>query len=271
METNCSALGNGNGRRTIECSTLKMALVAPMPSARVSTAASVNPGLFRSSFNPLRRSKRKSASHAPTPTPRRKVVAASSWSVWYGARAARCYTREVKRALGNTGFAVGPIGLGGMPLSIQGRPDERTALAVIEAFVAGGGDHIDTAISYCLDEHDFGHNERLIAKALRNRGRSSVVVATKGGLTRPNGRWEVDCSPHWLRQCCEQSAATLGAPIALYYLHTVDPAVPLAESLGELVRLREEGKITSIGLSNVTARHLDEALRLTPIAAVQNR
>ena len=177
----------------------------------------------------------------------------------------------MKRALGNTGFAVGPIGLGGMPLSIQGRPDERTALAVIEAFVAGGGDHIDTAISYCLDEHDFGHNERLIAKALRNRGRSSVVVATKGGLTRPNGRWEVDCSPHWLRQCCEQSAATLGAPIALYYLHTVDPAVPLAESLGELVRLREEGKITSIGLSNVTARHLDEALRLTPIAAVQNR
>ena len=177
----------------------------------------------------------------------------------------------MKRPLGNSGLAVEPIGLGGMPLSIQGRPDERAALAVIEAFVAGGGDHIDTAISYCLDEHDFGHNERLIAKALRNRDRSSVVVATKGGLTRPNGRWEVDCSPHWLRQCCDQSVATLGAPIALYYLHTVDPAVPLAESLGELVRLRDEGKIASIGLSNVTARHLDEALRLTPIAAVQNR
>ena len=177
----------------------------------------------------------------------------------------------MKRPLGNSGLAVEPIGLGGMPLSIQGRPDERAALAVIEAFVAGGGDHIDTAISYCLDEHDFGHNERLIAKALRNRDRSSVVVATKGGLTRPNGRWEVDCSPHWLRQCCDQSVATLGAPIALYYLHTVDPAVPLAESLGELVRLRDEGKIASIGLSNVTARQLDEALRLTPIAAVQNR
>jgi aryl-alcohol dehydrogenase-like predicted oxidoreductase len=177
----------------------------------------------------------------------------------------------MKRPLGNSGLAVEPIGLGGMPLSIQGRPDERAALAVIDAFVAGGGDHIDTAISYCLDEHDLGHNERLIAKALRNRSRSSVVVATKGGLTRPNGRWEVDCSPHWLRQCCEQSAATLGAPIALYYLHTVDPAVPLAESLGELMRLRDEGKIASIGLSNVTARHLDEALRLTPIASVQNR
>jgi aryl-alcohol dehydrogenase-like predicted oxidoreductase len=177
----------------------------------------------------------------------------------------------MKRPLGNSGHVVTPIGLGGMPLSIQGRPDERTALAVIAAFVAGGGDHIDTASSYCLDEHDFGHNERLIAKALRSIGRSDVVVATKGGLTRPAGRWEVDCSPHWLRHCCEQSAAALGAPIPLYYLHTVDPAVPLAESLGELVRLRDEGKIAAIGLSNVTARHLDEALRVTPIAAVQNR
>ena len=177
----------------------------------------------------------------------------------------------MKRALGNTGLAVAPIGLGGMPLSIQNRPDERAALAVIEAFVAGGGDHIDTASSYCLDDNDFGHNERLIAKALRNVGRTDVVVATKGGLTRPNGRWEVDCSPQWLRHCCEQSVETLGAPIPLYYLHTVDPAVPLEESLGELVRLREEGKIRAIGLSNVNARHLDDALRLTPIAAVQNR
>jgi aryl-alcohol dehydrogenase-like predicted oxidoreductase len=177
----------------------------------------------------------------------------------------------MKRALGNSGLEVELIGLGGMPLSIQGRPDERTALAVIEAFVAGGGNHIDTASSYCLDEHDFGHNERLIAKALRNIGRSDVVVATKGGLTRPAGRWEVDCSPQWLRHCCEQSVAALGAPISLYYLHTVDPAVPLAESLGELVRLRDEGKIAAIGLSNVTARHLDEAVRVTPIAAVQNR
>jgi aryl-alcohol dehydrogenase-like predicted oxidoreductase len=158
-----------------------------------------------------------------------------------------------------------------MPLSIQNRPDERTALGVIEAFVAGGGDHIDTASSYCFDDNDLGHNERLIAKALRNLGRADVIVATKGGLTRPHGRWEVDCSPQWLRHCCEQSVQTLGAPIPLYYLHTVDPAVPLAESLGELIRLREEGKIAAIGLSNVNARHLDEALRLTPIAAVQNR
>ncbi len=177
----------------------------------------------------------------------------------------------MKRALGNTGREVSPIGLGGMPLSIQGRPDEGTALKVIAAFLDGGGHHVDTAISYCLDEHDFGHNERLIAKALRAAKRRDVVVATKGGLTRPQGRWEVDCSPEWLRRCCEQSARELGSPIPLYYLHTVDPSVPLADSLGELVRLRDEGKIAAIGLSNVNRRHLDEAVRLTRIAAVQNR
>jgi aryl-alcohol dehydrogenase-like predicted oxidoreductase len=177
----------------------------------------------------------------------------------------------MKRPLGDTGLSVEAIGLGGMPLSIQGRPDERTALAVIEAYLARGGDFIDTAISYCLDDRDFGHNERLIAKALRASTRADVVVATKGGLTRPGGRWEVDCSPDWLRKCCEQSVRALGGPIALYYLHTVDAAVPLAESLGELVRLRDEGKILRIGLSNVNGRQLDEALRLTRIAAVQNR
>jgi aryl-alcohol dehydrogenase-like predicted oxidoreductase len=175
------------------------------------------------------------------------------------------------RKLGVSGLAVQPIGLGGMPLSIQGRPDERTARAVIEAFVAGGGNHIDTAISYCLDNGDLGHNERLIAGSLAALKRTDVVVATKGGLTRPNGRWDVDCTPHWLRHCCEQSARDLGAPIPLYYLHTVDANVPFADSLGELVRLRDEGKIAAIGLSNVKASHLEEALRMAPIAAVQNR
>jgi len=191
--------------------------------------------------------------------------------VCYGATAWRCYTRAMQRPIGSTERSVNAIGLGGMPLSIQGRPDERTALAVIQAFVDGGGDFIDTAISYCLDNDDLGHNERLIAKALTSAGRRDVTVATKGGLTRPGGRWEVDGTPKWLRRCCEQSARDLGAPISLYYLHAVDPDVPLADSVGELVRLRDEGKIAAIGLSNVNARELDAALRITPIAAVQNR
>jgi aryl-alcohol dehydrogenase-like predicted oxidoreductase len=177
----------------------------------------------------------------------------------------------MKRPLGNLGWSVTPIGLGGMPLSIGNRPDERTAQAVIGAFLDGGGELIDTAISYCLDDGDFGHNERLIAKTLRALKRKDVVVATKGGLRRPEGRWEVDCSPAWLRKCCEQSLRDLGKPIELYYLHTVDPAVPLADSVGELVRLRDEGKILAVGLSNVDSRQLDEALRSAPIAAVQNR
>jgi aryl-alcohol dehydrogenase-like predicted oxidoreductase len=177
----------------------------------------------------------------------------------------------MKRPLGNLGWSVTPIGLGGMPLSIQNRPDERTAHAVIAAFLDGGGELIDTAISYCLDDGDFGHNERLIAKALRALNRKDVIVATKGGLTRPAGRWEVDCSPAWLRKCCEQSVRDLGKPIELYYLHAVDPAVPLADSIGELVRLRDEGKILGVGLSNVDSQQLDEALRFAPIAAVQNR
>jgi aryl-alcohol dehydrogenase-like predicted oxidoreductase len=191
--------------------------------------------------------------------------------VWYGAPPTRCYTASMKRPLGNTGLSIAPIGLGGMPLSIQNRPDERTAQAVIAAFVESGGNFIDSAISYCLDDADFGHNERLIAKALHALNRTDVIVATKGGVTRPEGRWEVDCSPQWLRRCCEQSVRDLGGPIALYYLHTVDPAVPLTDSVGELVRLRDEGKIVAIGLSNIDTRQLDEALRLTPIAAVQNR
>jgi aryl-alcohol dehydrogenase-like predicted oxidoreductase len=186
--------------------------------------------------------------------------------------AALLHWRGMKRPIGSTGRNVGPIGLGAMPLSIQGRPGERAALAVIEAFVNGGGDFIDTAISYCLDNDDLGHNERLIAKALATLGqRGNVLVATKGGLTRPDGRWDVDCSPKWLRRCCEQSARDLGTPISLYYLHAVDPDVPLADSVGELVRLRDEGKIAAIGLSNVNARELEAALRITPIAAVQNR
>jgi aryl-alcohol dehydrogenase-like predicted oxidoreductase len=177
----------------------------------------------------------------------------------------------MRRTIGHTGLTVNAIGLGAMPLSLQGRPDEKAALAVIAAFLDNGGDFIDTASSYCLDDSELGHNERLIAKALRGAKRSDAVVATKGGLRRPAGRWETDCSPQWLRECCEASARDLGAPIALYYLHAVDSRVPLADSLGELVRLREAGTIGAIGLSNVTMAELEAALRITPIAAVQNR
>lgn len=180
----------------------------------------------------------------------------------------------MQRTIGGTDLRVNAIGLGAMPLSIAGRPSAETAERVIRRFVALGGQFIDTANVYCLDDRDIGHNERLIGRVLRELGPAAagVVVATKGGLRRPQGDWTVDGSPDWLRASCERSLTDLGADrIALYQLHAVDPHVGLEASLRELVRLRECGMIRHIGLSNVTVEHLRTALDLAPIASVQNR
>ncbi|MBV8062105.1 MAG: aldo/keto reductase, partial [Nevskia sp.] len=136
-----------------------------------------------------------------------------------------------KRTIGRTDLSVNPIGLGGMPLSIAGRPDEAQAHAVIKAFVEAGGDFIDTANVYCLDDADLGHNEQLIAGALRKLGKqNAVTVATKGGLRRPRGAWTRDGRPEWLRASCEKSLRDLGVEtIALYQLHAIDSKVGLAE------------------------------------------
>src|SRR5690606_23709592 len=134
------------------------------------------------------------------------------------------------------------IGLGGMPLSIQGRPDEAQAIAVIHAALDAGITFIDTADAYCLDDGEIGHNERLIAKALAAWPSARVVVATKGGLERPGGRWETNGRPEHLRAACERSLAALGVEqIELYQLHAPDSAVPFAESVGALADLRREG------------------------------
>ncbi|CAL1240714.1 aldo/keto reductase [Candidatus Methylocalor cossyra] len=179
----------------------------------------------------------------------------------------------MRRAINATGLQVTAIGLGAMPLSIQGRPDERQAFEVIKTFVDGGGDFIDTANVYCLDDADLGHNERLIGSALdRLEARDRVVVATKGGLRRPRGDWVVDGDPAFLRRSCEDSLRALGTDcITLYQLHTVDPQVGLLPSLEALARLREEGKIRHIGLSNVSLEQLELALQHVPIVSVQNR
>jgi aryl-alcohol dehydrogenase-like predicted oxidoreductase len=178
-----------------------------------------------------------------------------------------------RREIDRTGREVTAIGLGAMPLSLAGRPDEDQAIAVIKAFIDGGGDFIDTANVYCVDDTDIGHNERLIAKALRLLGKTTkVTVATKGGLRRPRGGWTVDASPAWLRASCERSLRDLGTDIIfLYQLHAPDPAVPLADSVGCLAGLREEGKIQHIGLSNVSPEELETALRITSVASVQNK
>lgn len=177
------------------------------------------------------------------------------------------------REIGTTGIQVTAIGLGAMPLSLTNRPEETQAFRVIETFVSGGGNFIDTANVYCRDDGDIGHNEHLIARALRQLGRhTDVVVATKGGLRRPNGEWIVDGRPEFLRASCEKSLEALETDcITLYQLHAVDPTVGLNPALDVLIALQEEGKIRHIGLSNVTLAQLRHALSRTPIVSVQNR
>ncbi|HEY2516656.1 MAG TPA: aldo/keto reductase [Polyangiaceae bacterium] len=177
-----------------------------------------------------------------------------------------------KRTLGASGLEIGAVGLGGMYLSIQGRPSEDEAVRTVHAALEAGVTLIDTADVYCLDHRDIGHNERVIARALREKKSPGVVVATKGGLERPNGAWTRNARPTHLREACEKSLKGLGVErIDVYQLHAPDPAVPLAESVGEMARLRTEGKIAHCALSNVSVEEIETARRIVPIVSVQNR
>lgn len=179
-----------------------------------------------------------------------------------------------RRPLGPGGPIVSIVGFGGMPLSIAGRPVEHDAISVLHAVLDQGVTLIDTADVYCLDHRDIGHNEALVAKALRTWAgdRSSVVVATKGGLERPDGAWTRNGTPEHLRAACEQSLRSLGVDrIDLYQLHAPDPDVPFADSVGALRDLHEAGKIRWVGLSNVSVEQIGEARRIVPILTVQNR
>lgn len=179
-----------------------------------------------------------------------------------------------RRSLGRDAPPVSAVGYGGMHLSIQDRPPEAQAIQVIHAALEAGVTFIDTADVYCLDEGDIGHNERLIAKALqaRPRDRERVIVGTKGGVTRPRGRWETDGRPEHLRSACERSLQALGVErIDLYQLHAPDPRVPFAESVGALGELQQQGKIRWIGLSNVSVAQIQEAEGMVRVTSVQNR
>jgi aryl-alcohol dehydrogenase-like predicted oxidoreductase len=176
------------------------------------------------------------------------------------------------RALGPSGLQVGAIGLGGMYLSIDGRPSESDAVRTIHTALDAGETLIDTADVYCLDQRDIGHNERLIARALREKPGAKAIVATKGGLERPNGAWTSNARPKHLREACEKSLTALGvARIDVYQLHAPDDRVRFADSVGELAKLQREGKIAHVGLSNVSVAELDEARAIVPIVSVQNR
>lgn len=178
------------------------------------------------------------------------------------------------RPLGPGAPDVPPVGFGGMPLSVAGRPDEATGVRVIHAALDAGMRLVDTADVYCLSDLDLGHNERLLARALRewNGPRQEVLVATKGGLTRPDGRWDHNGRPDHLRRACDRSLKALGVDrIDLYQFHAPDPAVPFAESVGMLAELQREGKVRWLGLSNVSVEEIDEARRQVTVVTVQNR
>lgn len=171
---------------------------------------------------------------------------------------------------------VSAIGLGGMPMSIEGRPDEARSLATIHAALDAGVTLIDTADAYHLHADEVGHNESLIAKALASHPRGSeVLVATKGGHLRPgDGSWTLDGSPEHLRAACEASLKRLGVEaIGLYQFHRPDPKVPYEESVGAVRDLLDEGKIQQAGISNADPERirLSQEILGGRLVSVQNQ
>ena len=163
------------------------------------------------------------------------------------------------------------VGFGTMELCFaDDRPPFEEAVAMIDSLISEHGlAFIDTADSYCLSEKDFGYGNRLVSKFT---GRKDVHIATKIGFKRDGGAWTRCGDPKYLRSACEGELKDLGVEqIAHCQFHTPDPKVPIEESLGEIVRLQEEGKIGEIGISNFyTVDELQRATSVAKIVSVQN-
>ena len=181
-----------------------------------------------------------------------------------------CYRAGMdSRQLGKTGRRVSAIGLGCMSLGIgdiytSGVHDEAAALAVINRALELGMTFLDTADIY-------GDSELKVGKAIRGR-RAEVVLATKFGFAQARvGQQErIDGSPAYVREACERSLRRLEVDdIDLYYLHRVDPAVPIEETVGAMAELVRQGKVRHLGLSEVSPATLRRAHSVHPIAAVQ--
>jgi aryl-alcohol dehydrogenase-like predicted oxidoreductase len=172
---------------------------------------------------------------------------------------------------------VSAIGLGGMPMSIEGRPDRQRSIATIHAALDAGITFIDTADAYHLHADDVGHNEELIAEALASYGGATddVLVATKGGHLRPgDGSWTLDGRPEYLKQACEASLKRLGVEaIGLYQFHRPDPQVPYEESVGAIRDLLDEGKILMAGISNASPERIRSSQEILGgrLVSVQNQ
>jgi aryl-alcohol dehydrogenase-like predicted oxidoreductase/adenylate kinase family enzyme len=163
------------------------------------------------------------------------------------------------------------IGLGCMRMSTDDNRDGELANQTIAAAAAAGITVFDTARAYGRSAEELGHNEALVAGALRRCGADgSARIVTKGGMTRTDGRWIPDGRASAIRRDCEASLAALdGVPIDLYLIHAPDPRTPWRTSVRALARLVDEGLVDRVGLANVNRRQLEEARDVAPIMAVQ--
>src|SRR5436190_2061944 len=168
-------------------------------------------------------------------------------------------------------LSVNRLGFGAMRITGEGiwgwPPDRENAKKVLRRAVDLGVNLIDTADAYGPET-----SELLIAEALHPYPKG-LVIATKGGLTRPGpDSWIPNCRPEYLSQCVDKSLKRLKLDrIDLYQLHTVDRKVPIEDSLGALKKAQDAGKIRHVGLSNVTTQEIDRAKKILPIVSIQNR
>lgn len=173
-----------------------------------------------------------------------------------------------RRRLGNFGFEASAIGLGCMGFSQgYGPADDGVSAKTLLAGIEAGVTLLDTAQSY-----GGGHNEQLIGSVLKKTGqaRDALQLATKFGITRTDNGVALDARPDRIKQYCDASLMRLGVDfIDLYYLHRVDPDVPIEESVGAMADLAAAGKVRFLGLSEVTPTQLERAAAVHPITAVQ--